>query len=115
MILGDSNLCATNWDMGHYQVLANMVQDYLLETTSQQLVTGNTRAELVGGLLQNSCIDHCYSDVREKITGPFGARVLKYCRTPVVRPQTIRRRVYKNFSTVNFLKDIFYLSACRPQ
>ena len=120
LILGDSNLCAHQWEEENYQpkMLANMVQDYLLEVTSQQLVTSTTRAELVGGVAQNSCIDHCYSNVREKITGLFveavgdsdhlAVRALKYCRTPVVKPQTIRRRCYKKFSVADFLKDIFY-------
>ena len=90
VILGDSNLCANQWENENYQrrELAIMVQDYLLEETSYQLVAGNTRSELVGGVAQISCIDHCYSNVREKITGLYiesignsdhlGVRILKY-------------------------------------
>ena len=98
--------------------LATMTQDFMLEQSSQQLVTCTTRIELVGQTVQKSCIDHCYTDVREKITGPFveavgdsdhlGIRVLKYCRTPIDQPQAIRKRCYKNFSVEAFLTDIFY-------
>ena len=38
----------------------------------------------------------------------LAVRVVKYCRTPVVKPQSIRRRCYKNFSVEDFLKDILY-------
>ena len=120
VILGDSNLCAMQWDSDSYQhkQLASMVQDFLLEEASQQLVTDITRSELVRNVIQTSCIDHCYSDVREKITGPYveavgdsdhlGVRVLKYCRVPVVRPQAIRKRCYKQFSVADFLTDVFH-------
>ena len=100
--------------------LSNKVQDFLLEETSEQLVKDITRSELVAGNIQTSCIDHCYKDVREKIAGPFvesvgdsdhlGVRILKYIKNPPSRPQVIKRRVYKNFSTENFLIDIFHSS-----
>ena len=120
VILGDSNLCALQWEGEGYQhrELANKVQDYLLEEASQQLVTGITRSEISGGVVQTSCIDHCYSDVREKIKGPYveavgdsdhlAVRVLKYCRTPVLRPQALKKRCYKNFSVEGFLTDIYH-------
>ena len=120
VILGDSNLCAEQWLEDNYQHkdLANMTKDFLLEEASEQLVNGVTRSELVAGVLQRSCIDHCYSDVGHKITGPyieavgdsdhFGIRILKYCRSPVSKPQAIKRRSYKNFSVESFLTDIYY-------
>ena len=120
VILGDSNLCTTKWLDGSYQYkgLANMVQDFLLEEASEQLVTETTRTELVAGTVQRSIIDHCYTDVKEKITGPFveavgdsdhlGVRIIKYCRNPVSQPQAIKKRVYKNFCVEGFLTDIFH-------
>ena len=120
LILGDSNLCAHKWEEDNYnhKQLANMVQDFLLEEASQQLVTKITRSELVAGEVQTSCIDHCYSDVEEKINGPFveavgdsdhlGVRIIKYCRTPVVKPQVMKKRCYKNFSVEHFLSDIYH-------
>ena len=120
LILGDCNLCAHKWENDSYQhkQLASMVQDFMLEEATQQLVTSTTRSELVAGEVQSSCIDHCYSDVQEKITGPFveavgdsdhlGVRVTKYCRSPVVKPQALRRRCYKKFSVERFLTDIYY-------
>ena len=53
VILGDSNLCADRWERDDYvkKELATMAQ------SSQQLVTGTTRIELVGQTVQKSCID----------------------------------------------------------
>ena len=98
--------------------LSNKVQDFLLEENSDQLVKDITRSELVAGNVQTSCIDHCYSDVKEKILGPYvegvgesdhlGIRILKYSKNPPSNPRVIKRRVYKNFSTEDFLWDIFH-------
>ena len=110
VIMGDSNLCAKKWmsDTYNHKELSNMVQDFLLIEASQQLVKEMTRSELVDGVVQNSSIDLCYSNVSEKISGPFieavgesdhlGVRILKYSKNPVSKPQVVRRRVYKNFS-----------------
>ena len=120
VILGDCNLCASQWIEDGYQhkELANAVQDFLLEEASEQLVKEVTRIELVGGQVQRSLIDHCYSDVKNKITGPFvealgdsdhlAVRILKYCRSPVTQPQVVRKRVCKAFSIDGFLTDIFH-------
>ena len=117
-ILGDSNLCAQLWMDENYNLkeFSNKVQDFLLEETNEQLVQAITRSELVAGSVQTSSIDHCYTDVREKISGPFveavgnsdhlGVRILKYSKTPPSRPQVIKRRVYKNFNVESFLTDI---------
>ena len=120
VILGDSNLCSKQWMSSSYQHKdqASMVKDFLLEQGSQQLVTEVTRSELVAGVVQMSIIDHCYSDVSEKISGPFvepvgdsdhlGVRITKYCRYPAARPQVIKKRVFKNFCIEGFLNDIFH-------
>ena len=120
VILGDSNLCSMLWQGDGYKFkeLGNLTQDFLLEEASQQLVTQVTRTELVGGSVQRSTIDHCYSDVPDKVVGPYveavgdsdhlGVRILKYCRAPITRPQVIRRRVYKHFSVKDFLTDILH-------
>ena len=95
-----------------------MTQDFMLEQSSQQLVTCTTRIELVGQTVQKSCIDNCYTDVREKITEPFveavchsdhlGIQVLKYCKTPIDQPQAISKKCYKNLPVEAFLTDISY-------
>ena len=58
----------------------------------------------------------CYTDAKEKVTGPFveavgdsdhlGVRILKLSKNEVSKPQIIKRRVYKNFSVGFFLTDI---------
>ena len=120
VILGDSNICAKQWMNENYTLkeLSNKVQDFLLEESSDQLVKDITRSELVAGNVQTSCIDHCYSDVKEKILGPYvegvgesdhlGIRILKYSKNPPSNPRGIKRTVYKNFSTEDFLWDIFH-------
>ena len=71
VIMGDANLCALKWGEDTYQHkdLADLVQDYLLETSSFQLVTETTRSGAVaGGEVSMACLDHCYSDDPEKIS-----------------------------------------------
>ena len=119
VILGDSNLCSHQWDLETYanRDLALMVQDFLLEQASHQIVKESTRMEIVRGALNTSCLDHCYTDVREKIYGPnveavgnsdhMAVRILKYCRIPVIKPQAVKLRSYKYFSIERFLTDIY--------
>ena len=60
--LGDANLCAVKWNDEDYYLKdqAEVVQTFLLETGSSQLVKNFTRSEIVsGGTLSRSCIDHC--------------------------------------------------------
>ena len=119
VILGDCNLCADQWHTDSYfnKELALMVQDFLLEYASQQIVKEPTRIEMVRRVLTKSCIDHCYTDVPEKIHGPFldavgnsdhmSVRILKFCRAPVIRPQAVKMRSYKAFDIGGFLTDIY--------
>ena len=119
LILGDCNLCAEKWNNEDvmYPELANMIQDFLLEQASQQVVTSFTRVEKVGAIVQKSIIDHCYTDAVEKISGPYaepvgdsdhmGIRVFKYGRIPMIKPCTIKKRCFKNFSVEAFLLDIY--------
>ena len=73
IILGDCNICSDKWDDNDfiYKEQANKIQDFLLEYSCQQIVTSFTRMELSGGIMHKSIIDHCYTDVGEKILGPF--------------------------------------------
>ena len=71
--LGDANLCSFKWNNDDYYLgeQADMVNNYLLETNSSQLVTQYTRSEIVrGGDISRSCIDHCYSNSQEKVSVP---------------------------------------------
>ena len=93
-----------------------MMQDFMLEESCEQMVRGTTRMEVVAGTVHTSTIDHCYTDSKEKVTGPFveavgdsdhlGVRILKLSKNEVSKPQIIKRRVYKNFSVGSFLTDI---------
>ena len=74
VILGDANLCAYKWNEADYdgskKVLANMIQEQLLEHSSYQLVEGFTRSELVNGSVTQSTIDHVYTNAPNKCTKP---------------------------------------------
>ena len=117
--LGDANLCAIKWYDDNYneKTLAELVQSSLLETSSSQLIKEYTRSEIgPGGVLTRSCIDHCYTNVPEKVSKPeviavgesdhLGIVVTKYTRAPALKPKTVTKRSYKYFSIEHFLTDI---------
>ena len=99
--LGDCNLDYYRWyDVDyHLHDQAAMVQSFLLDSTSCQLVKTFTRSEIVqGGELSRSCIDHCYSNTPEKLSIPevlavgesdhMGVTDTKYSRTEPIKPKT---------------------------
>ena len=117
--LGDANLCAKKWQEDSYyqKEQAEIVQTFLLDTASAQLVNEYTRSEFVqGGELSRSCIDHCYSNAPERISTPevvavgnsdhLGVVVTKFTRSPMIKPKTIMKRSYKNFDVESFLNDV---------
>ena len=115
LILGDSNL----WfdDNSQFSEFSNMVQDFLLEESSNQLVKESTRFQMEQGVLKQSTIDHCYSNVSEKVSGPFvesvgdsdhmGIRIIKYSKNKLPKSQVVKRRSFKSFNIADFLTDIY--------
>ena len=67
-------------------------------------------------MLSRSCIDHCYSNVPEKLSAPeviavgdsdhLGIVVTKYTRAEPIKPKTVIKRSYKNFEVEKFLTEI---------
>ena len=117
--LGDANFCAKKWYNDDYseQALAELVQSSLIETESCQVIKEYTQSEIgPGGVLTRSCIDHCYTNVPEKLSKPeviaigdsdhLGIAVTKYTRAPQMKPKTVIKRCYKNFNIELFLIDI---------
>ena len=117
--LGDANLCAVKWNDADYHMKehAEVVQMFLLETESTQLVKNFTRSEFVqGGVLSRSLIDHCYSNAADKVSTPeviavgnsdhLGVVLTKYTRAPKPKPKVVMKRSYKHFKTEDFLNDI---------
>ena len=117
--LGDANLCASKWNDDNYYLkdLAELVQTFLLETGSCQLVKGFTRSEIAaGGDVSRSLIDHCYSNAPGKVSTPeviavgtsdhLGVSVTKYTRAPIKKPKVILKRSYRNFEVEDFLRDV---------
>ena len=68
IILGDANLCALKWEEETFQNkdLALPIQEYMLETSSYQMVKEPTWLGTTAGGTSISCIDHCYTNVPEK-------------------------------------------------
>ena len=97
----NSHLCSKQWMSESYQHKdqARMVQDFLLEESSEQLVTEMTRFEIIDRVVQRNS----YTDVIKKVTGPFietvgygdhlGVRIIKYYIYPTSKPQVINKRV----------------------
>ena len=69
-IMGDANLDALKWNEADYnannKTLANLVQEYLLEESSQQVVQDFTRSEMSNNFIHRSCIDHIYTNASMK-------------------------------------------------
>ena len=117
--LGDVNLCAKKWNDENFaqKELSTIVHDYLLETSSTQLVKGFTRSETgQSGEITRSCIDHCYTNTPEKVSEPelvavgssdhLGVFVKKFTRAAKIKPKIIQKRSYKNFNIENYLNDV---------
>ena len=120
IVLGDANLCALKWEEENFQYkeLALQIQEYLLETSSYQLVKEPTRlGNTTGEGVSATCIDHCYTNVPEKIksiqvvgagnSDHLGVVIKKFTKFPVSKPQSVKKRNYKEFDIGNFLTDIY--------
>jgi hypothetical protein len=95
----DANLCALKWEEEnfHYKELALQLQEYLLETSSYQMVKEPIRlGNTVGEGISATCIDHCYTNVPEKIksvqvlgagdSDHLGVVIKKFPKFPVSKP-----------------------------
>ena len=117
--MGDANLCALNWDDENYNLksLASVVQDFLLEESFFQLVKQFTRSEIVrGNNISSSCIDHVYCNSPSKCNTPrveaagdsdhLAVIITKYSKELKTKPQTIKKRNYKNVDVSTFLNNV---------
>ena len=70
VILGYCDLCAKSWNNQDYvhKHLAESVIDYLLEENVAQLVSGFTRVQMRGNVVEKSCLDHIYTNTPTKCT-----------------------------------------------
>ena len=75
LCMGDANLCALSWHETDFEaskkVLANCVQEHLLEESSYQIVQEYTRAETTRNGISRSCIDHIYTNTPGKCDKPM--------------------------------------------
>ena len=118
--LGDSNLCALSWHENDYEankkVLANLIQDHLLEESAYQLVESHTRSEMTRNGVASSCLDHVYTNSPTKCDKPrvlcagdsdhLAVIVNKYSKEIQNRPKAVLKRSYKSFDIQSFLLDI---------
>ena len=81
-------------------------------------MNGNTRSEVIrGNVVSKSCIDHCYTNVPEKVSKPevvsvgtsdhLGVVITKYAKVEKSKPQTVKKRSYKCFKVEEFLTEVF--------
>ena len=71
--MGDANLCALEWleDSYKYKDLSEIAQEFMAETSMVQVIKVPTRSEVVqGGVVSQSCIDHCYTNSTDKLSKP---------------------------------------------
>ena len=102
LLLGDANLCAKIWEEDSYRhkVLAQQVQDFLMESSCYQIINKDTR--IGSGVDREVCSAipyHCYTYVPEKIaetkvvcvgsSDHMGFIVKKLSKIPASRPQTL--------------------------
>ena len=120
LLCGDANVCALSWNDNNYdnnrKVLANKIQDYLLQSSSAQLVQDYTRSESYNGMVSRSCLDHIYTNAPLKCDKPtvesagdsdhLAVMVTKFTRELRLKPHNVLKRNYKYFNLVEFLTDI---------
>ena len=118
--LGDANLCALTWHEPSFdasnKVLANLIQDFLLEDSSYQIVKDFTRSEGTRSGFSKSCLDHVYTNVPSKCVRPvvesagesdhLAVILSKFSKEVKSRQHAVLKRNYKNFDPVSFLLDI---------
>ena len=117
--MGDANICAVEWLEEDYKnkELSSLIQEFMADTASSQLVKEFTRSEVIrGGAVSRSCIDHCYSNSPDKISKPevvavgnsdhLGVVITKYTKVAKSKPNTVMKRSYKHFDVEKFLTEI---------
>ena len=122
ILLGDANYCALSCTDPEYPAdmrnISNLATDFFLQESLSQLIDRPTRTELRGNNIEKSCLDHVTTNVPGKC---INTRVLaagssdhlavtttKLSKEIRTRPQTIRKRSYKQFSKENFLREMKY-------
>ena len=98
--------------------MALQVHDFLTESSCYQIINKDTRiGSGLDGQVCSAILDHCYTNVPEKIketkvvcvgsSDHMGIVVKKLAKTPASRPQTLRKRSYKEFDIASFLTQIY--------
>ena len=119
LCLGDANLCAMKWnnDDYHQREFADMVQNHLIETASTHIVKEYNISDIVrGNKISRSLIDHCYTNVPDKVSTPevsaigtsdhLAVFIIKRTKATISRPKIVQKRSYVNFDVEMFLNDI---------
>ena len=117
--LGDANVCAMHWNEPNFRhkMLSNEIQTFLLQESCFQLVKNYTRVQSVAGTMTYSCLDHVTTNIPEKCSIPevfttqssdhMPVLVTQYSREPRIQPNSIKKRVYRNFSPTDFLIELY--------
>ena len=96
--------------------MIEQVKDIQIKCGLQQLVTDNTRYQIVGSVIQKSGLDHIYTNCPQKFCDPEIISVgdsdhkcviaRKYTTLPATHPRTYRIRQYTDIGIANYLKSI---------
>ena len=118
VILGDMNLCYSKWTSlaDPQQQLIDKVKAAQVMSVLEQLVNTTTRTQQVLEVINNSIIDHLYTNCGPRLTAPeiipvgesdhLGVVVTKITKQVTTRTSTLRLRDYKNIDTAAMLEDI---------
>ena len=122
VMLGDANYCALSCTdpeyPAHMRQLSNLATDFFLQESLSQLIDRPTRTELRGNSVEKACLDHVTTNVPGKCRNTrvlaagssdhlavITTKLSKEIRT---KPQSIRKRSYKQFSPEDFLREMKY-------
>ena len=116
--IGDTNIDMFKANKPHYkhQSVADVLNDFLYEENSYQLVEEATRIRKVNDSIQKSCLDHVSTNCVSKVSqcsvqnvgdsDHLGLVVSKRAKEIVEQKRSTKRRVYKNFDADSFLQQL---------
>ena len=116
--MGDMKLCSHKWiaPIDTQKLLIDKVKAVQMTVVLEQLINTTTSTQEVFNVINNSIIDHSYTNCSTRFTTPkvtpvgesnhLGLVVTKITKVSATCTSTIRLRNYKNIDTVALLNYI---------
>ena len=116
-MMGDMNVDEHRlYEPGYQTKIVELLQDFKCSSGMRQLITQDTRRQIVNGILRTSLIDHLYSSRPELITSTSVSAITdsdhsciwanKSSQAPKHYPKQIKRRCFKEFNVRGYLEDL---------